>query len=170
MIRPDVIALLLRWREALIGGACTAVGAWVWFAARGLPALFGAVAVAVGAILMLSGVRRALFVSGADSPGLVEVDEGRITYLGPIMGGAVEIDDLTEIVFRRTATGDAFWRLSQTEGRPLLIPEGAAGAERLLDAVVSLPGLDTGAMVRAVRTRTATTVIVWRRPGLRALT
>lgn len=170
MIRPDAFDLLHRWREALFGGVAVTLGLWFWLAGRGVPALLGAVAVGVGAILILSGIRRALFRSDTDSPGLVEVDEGRITYLGPIMGGAVEIDDVTEVTFRRTATGEAFWRISQSGGRPLLIPEGAAGSELLLDALVSLPGLDTGAMVRAVRTPKPATVIVWRRAALRALT
>ena len=163
MIRPGAADLLRRWREALVGAAALALGLWLWAAARGLPSVLGAVAALVGAVLLLSGIRRALFASDAEAPGMVEVDEGRITYLGPVMGGSVEIDDVTEVAFRRTATGEAFWRLAQEAGRPLAIPEGAAGAERLLDALVSLPRLDTGAMVRAVRAPGPATIVVWRR-------
>ncbi len=168
MIRPDAADMLSRWREAAIGAVALVLGGWLWSVAYGVPALLGGVAAAVGAVLLISGIRRALFRSDAEAPGLVEVDEGRITYLGPVMGGSVEIDDLNEIAFRRTATGEAFWRLSQAEGRPLAIPEGAAGAERLLDALVSLPRLDTGAMVRAIRAPAPATIVVWRRPGTRA--
>ena len=90
--------------------------------------------------------------------------------MGPITGGVVDIDELTEITFHRTDRDDAFWRLSHKQGAPLLIPEGAAGAGKLLDALAPLPGLDTGAMVRAVQTRTPGSITVWRRTPLRALT
>ena len=60
------------------------------------------------------------------------------------------------------------WRLSAVDGAPLTIPEGAEGADGLLDALAPLPGFDGGAMVRAVRGRTGTTV-VWRRSRPTAL-
>ncbi|CTQ33700.1 hypothetical protein [Jannaschia rubra] len=170
MIRPEVARMLTRWREALIGALAVATGSVLWFSSSGLIALFGAVAFAVGAVLLLSGVRHALFHSAITAPGVVEVDEGRITYMGPILGGMVALDDITEITFRRTAQGEAFWRLSHIAGRPMVIPEGAAGADLLLDALAPLPGLDTGAMVRAVRGQGPATITVWRRRPLRALT
>ena len=170
MIRPELAHRLHRWREALIGAGAIALGASAWFASSGLIALFGAVAIGVGAILALSGIRRARFHSHEASPGMVEVDEGRITYLGPVMGGSVALDALVEVTFRRTATGEAFWRLAQEDGAPLFVPEGAAEADRLLDALAPLPGLDTGAMVRAVQARPPATITVWRRPAARALT
>lgn len=163
MIRPRAAATLLRWREALVGGIVAAGGVWLWLEFRGLAAVIGGAAVGVGVMLLLSGIRRARFATGALSPGVVEVDEGRITYLGPVMGGSVELDDLQAVTFRRTATGEAFWRLVLAAGPPLVIPEGAAGAERLLDGLVALPGLDPGAMVRAVRRPAPATVVVWRR-------
>ena len=163
MIRPDAAATLMRWREALAGGAIAGLGLWVALASRGLPAILGAVAIGVGATLIVSGMRRARFATAAASPGLVEVDEGRITYLGPVMGGSVALDDVEAVTFRRTATGEAFWRIAHDAGHALAIPEGAAGSERLLDALVALPGLAPGAMVRAVRRPGPVTVVVWRR-------
>lgn len=165
MIRPDAAATLSRWREALVGAVAMAAGLWLWLASRGLPALMGGVAVGIGAVLLLSGIRRARFATGAESPGLVEVDEGRITYLGPVMGGSVAIDDIDAVTFRRTTTGEAFWRIAHSAGPTLTIPEGAVGSDSLLDALVVLPGLDPGSMVRAVRQRAPVTIIVWRRQG-----
>ncbi|SDZ18647.1 hypothetical protein SAMN05444004_10781 [Jannaschia faecimaris] len=170
MIRPEVATLLTRWREALIGGAAVLIGLWLWLAFTGLLALFGAVALAVGSVLILSGLRAARFRSDGHSPGVVQVVEGRITYMGPVVGGVVALDELTEITFHRPAQGDAFWRLAHTQDQPLMIPEGAAGADKLLDALAPLPGLDTGAMVRAVQKRTPHTITIWRRHPLRALT
>ena len=170
MIRPGAMALLTRWREALAGGLALALGGWLWLGFRGLPALFGLAALLVGLFLVISGVRAARFRTGARSPGIVGVDEGRITYMGPLTGGLVELDELTQVAFHRPDVGDAYWRLSQRQGEALVIPEGAIGSDRLLDALAPLPGLDAGAMVRAVQTRDPGAVTVWRRAPLRALT
>lgn len=170
MIRPEVSALLTRWREAAAGGGVVAAGLLLALGSRGFVALLGALVALLGVMLALSGIRRARFRSAVSSPGVLEVDEGRLTYLGPVLGGSADLDDLTEVVFRRTATGEAFWRLSHTGGPPLIVPEGAAGSERLLDALTPLPGFETGALVRAVQGREAGTTPVWRRADHLALT
>ena len=170
MIRPEVAATLTRSREAALGVAAIALGTWLWAVNFGLLALFGGVLVAIGAVLAVSGIRRVRFRTADAAPGLVEVDEGRITYLGPMLGGAVDLDALSAVTFRRTATGEAFWRLQQEDGPTLVIPEGAANAEILLDALAPLPGFDTGTMIRAVRRRGSSTTIVWQRNATRALT
>jgi hypothetical protein len=170
MIRPEAAATILRWREAILGLAGIVLGAAMLTTASGLSALFGVALVLGGVFLGLSGLRRARFETPDEiAPGVVEVDEGQITYLSPITGGTVALDDLTEVVFRRTATGEAFWRLVTAQGT-VYVPEGARGAELLLDALAPLPGFDGGRMVRAVRSRRPTTVKVWSRPGHAALT
>ncbi|MDB2407934.1 hypothetical protein N9W17_05385 [Jannaschia sp.] len=170
MIRPEAAALLIRWREAALGAVGAALGLWLLLTSGGLPFLFGIALTGLGIVLSFSGLRHARFAAQGDAaPGVIEVDEARITYLGPVMGGSVALDDMTEITFRRTATGEAFWRLVSPEAT-LYVPEGARGAEQLLDALAPLPNFDGGAMVRAVQSRTATTVKVWSRPGQSALT
>ncbi|GIT89742.1 hypothetical protein JANAI62_07730 [Jannaschia pagri] len=170
MIRPEAAATLARWREALVGALLGGLGLYLLVTSGGLLFLFGLALGALGAFLVFSGVRHARFRTEAEAPGLLEVIEGQITYLGPVIGGSVALHDLTEVLFRRTSTGEAFWRLSHTAGTPLFIPEGARGAEALLDALAPLPGFDGGAMVRAVQTRTPTTITVWRRRDIAALT
>jgi hypothetical protein len=169
LIRPDARAALLRWREVLIGGAALAIGLWLAIGGAGLPVLFGLALLSLGAFLIVTGLRRARFRTGAEGPGLVRVDEGRILYMGPLSGGMVALDDLTEIAFQRDAAGGT-WRLTPVQATPLEIPEGAQGAEALLDALAPLPGLDTGAMVRAVQDRRTGLITVWRRDGRIALT
>ncbi|UWQ22718.1 hypothetical protein [Jannaschia sp. W003] len=172
MIRPEAAAALLRWREAIAGGLAVAAGLWLWTVSYGLPALFGAALVALGAVLLVSGLRHARFRSDSEAPGVVEVDEGRITYMAPVMGGTMALDAVAEVAFRRTRgpEGEGFWRLTDTAGATLFIPEGAVGHDALLDALAPLPGLDGGAMVRALRGRTPGLVVVWRRRGHAALT
>ena len=168
-IRPEAAARLSRWREALIGMAFLGLGAWL-LPGGGLWTLFGLAALGTGGVLALSGLRRARFRHATDAPGLLELDEGRLTYLGPVLGGTVAVDELAEVTFRRTRSGEAFWRLAPVSGRALIVPEGAAGAERLLDALAPLPGFDAGALVRATRAPAPATVTVWRRPSRAALT
>jgi hypothetical protein len=170
MIRPEAAEVILRWREALLGATGVLLGIGMMATSSGLSALFGLALALIGAVLGVSGLRHARFdTAEEDAPGLVEVDEGQITYLGPVMGGAVALDELSEVSLRRTATGEAFWKLVSTQAT-IYIPEGAHGAEQLLDALAPLPGFDGGRMVRAVRERTAVTVKVWSRPGHAALT
>ena len=77
MIRPDAIRTLTRWREALAGAGAIALGLWLWSTAPGLPALFGAALMALGAVLAVSGIRHARFRTEAEAPGMVEVEIGR---------------------------------------------------------------------------------------------
>ena len=59
-------------------------------------------------------------------PGVVEVDEGQVGYLGPTFGGYVALPDLVEL--RLIAIrGQRLWRLKQADGQALLIPVAAAG-------------------------------------------
>ncbi|MEM8850895.1 MAG: hypothetical protein AAGE03_12790 [Pseudomonadota bacterium] len=170
MIRPEAAAALSRWRDVLIGAAALVVGAVLVVTSSGLPTLFGLALLVVGGVLGVAGLRRARFRTGAEGPGLVRIDEGRILYMGPETGGMVALDDLAEVALHRAVDGPATWHLIPSEGPPLLIPEGAQGADALLDALAPLPGLDGGAMVRAVQSRTPGLITVWRRDPRLALT
>ncbi|MEM7709665.1 MAG: hypothetical protein AAF264_02710 [Pseudomonadota bacterium] len=170
MIRPEAAATLARWRDVLIGSAALAVGITLLTTSSGLPTLFGLALLAVGALLLVTGLRRARFRTGARGPGLVRMDEGRILYMGPETGGMIALDDLEEVLLDRAPDGTATWYLVPGQGTSLGIPEGADGADGLLDALAPLPGLDGGAMVRAVQSRTPGRATVWRRTPRLALT
>ncbi|CUH38352.1 hypothetical protein JSE7799_01399 [Jannaschia seosinensis] len=163
MIRPELAARLRPWREALIGVGALTLGLWLAVATGGIPALLGLAAMAVGLVLAVSGLRRARLSATGDAPGMVEVIEGRVTYMGPTNGGTAELDDMTEIVFVRPEQGPAGWVIAQDGGAPLMVPDGALGADKLLDALSALPGLNSGAMVRATRTGRGTSRVIWRR-------
>lgn len=173
-LRPEATARLKQWRETMIGTAIAGVGGWIALTSFGLGVLAGAVIALIGAALIFTGTRHALFQTDSEAPGMVEVTEGRITYLGPIVGGTVALADLREISFARTDDGGTFWRLTSHEPQPLIIPAGAAGVDVLLDTFTALPQFDTGRMVRAVQSRTPTARIIWHHPAhgrtLKALT
>ena len=178
MIRPEVIALILRAREVLWAMAVIGFGAWlIWLGGYLLAPLGGAVAV-LGAGLALLALRRMRFAQAVDAPGVVEVDEGQVGYYGPNNGGFVSLPELVELRLL-TMRGRRLWRLKQLDGQALLIPVEAAGAERLFDAFASLPGMDTGALVavldqptdaptgagQSLTSSAAEMHLVWRRKG-----
>ena len=149
MIRAEAREVLRRWSEPATGAAMLAMG--LWTATRGgwLLAVAGGAVAALGAGWTLLGLRRMRFAAGTEAPGLVEVDEGRVTYLGPRVGGSIRLPDLVEIRLL-ALRGRRVWRLRQADGQALLVPLDAAGAEALFDAFSALPGLGSSALVAAL--------------------
>ena len=174
MIRPEVLALLRRSQEVIAALALMAFG--VWMMALGgyllLPVGLGVVAIATTWGVM--AWRRMRFAQSVDAPGLVEVDEGQIGYLGPQIGGFVNLPDLIELRLIGLR-GRKLWRLKQNDGQAILIPVDAQGADRLFDAFASLPGMDTSVLVGALQAPArsgstalsiaAETQVIWRRQG-----
>jgi hypothetical protein len=136
----------------------------------------------VGGAIGLTGWRRMRFSTITDAPGVVEVDEGQIRYLGPQIGGEVGLPDLAEIRLV-SLRGKRLWRLRQVDGQTILIPIDALGADALFDAFASLPGIDMGAFASALAPQVQSTntnstgvvhvvpdfQILWRRPGRDAM-
>jgi len=181
LIRPEAQAALWRLREVFATIGLAAVGLW-------LAALGGYVLVPLGAIVVVLAAgfgllawRRLRFAQSGDAPGVVELDEGQISYFGPDVGGIVALQDLVELRLI-TVGGRRMWRLRQQDGQALLIPVSAAGAERLFDAFAALPGMDTGALVAAVDpvvgaagqgralVSIADSRVIWRHPARAVLT
>lgn len=158
-MRPEVRALLIRWREVLV--ACALVLAGLWLVSRG-GWLLGGVGLAVGIAgvgLAFVALRRLRFSRPVTDPGLVEVLEGQISYLGPQDGGWVALSELSELALVQQG---AAWRLRQADGRVLLIPAAAKGADRLFDTFAGLPGIDMGAVLRALN-HPGPDRLLWRR-------
>ena len=177
LIRPEVTALIWRGREVIWGGLVVALG--VWLIALGgfvLVPLGGAIAV-IGLVLGTMALRRMRFAQTVAAPGLVELDEAQVGYLGPEMGGFLSLSEVVELRIL-TLRGRRVWRLKQADGQALLIPVDAKGAERLFDAFVNLPGMEAAALMAALepaeRGGTAAQLpqlaaaemrLVWRRKG-----
>jgi hypothetical protein len=164
-VRPEITDAVSRGREVILGAFVVGLGLWV--AAQG-----GYLLVPVGVALMILGAgwavlawRRLRFAQSSDGPGVVDLDEGQIGYLGPGgegarsqdggVGGFVSLVDLVELRLLQLR-GRRVWRLKQSDGQALLIPVDAAGAERLFDAFASLPGMDTAALVAGLQSKPAT--------------
>ena len=149
MIRPEVFALIRRAQELIWAAGVIGVGGWLmWLGGYVLVPVGGAV-MALGAAFGIMAWRRMRFAQDTLAPGVVEVDEGQIGYLGPTIGGYVSLPELAEVRLI-TMRGRRLWRLKQNDGQTILIPVDAAGAERLFDAFASLPGMDSAALVAAL--------------------
>lgn len=173
LIRPEITAALWRMREALAALGVVTCGLWLaWLGGYVLVPLGLSVA-GIGAAWALQALRRLRFAQKVDAPGMVEVDEGQVGYLGPDAGGFVALPDLVELRFL-TIGGQRMWRLKQADGQALLLPVDAAGAERLFDAFASLPGMDTQVLVAALQPRSeagvSDSLVIWRRSARVALT
>ena len=87
LIRPELRARMYRWREVLVSLAVAAFGVWVFFLGG---YFFGALGLLICGVAIGSGViaaRRLRFDVRGDTPGLIEVTEGQITYMSATGGG-----------------------------------------------------------------------------------
>lgn len=183
MIRPEVLAGLRRWREVGFAAAIGAFGLWLIALGGYFLAPVGAGFAALGAVIAVMALRRMRFAQPGTGPGLVEVDEGQIGYMGPGFGGFVALPDMQELRLM-TLRGQRLWRLKQADGQVLLIPVQASGAERLFDAFATLPGMDMPALLAAldppvgpagramalVHDGSVIGPVIWRRPAQVVLT
>jgi len=163
IIRSQARAAMWRWREVLAGGGLAALGLWWVLDGAGIVHWLGWVLIAAALALVLAGVQRGRFRTGAGGPGVVVVDEGLIAYLGPHEGGAVALSEVTALAL--DATGPHRWRLSQPGQPDLEIPLDAEGAEALFDAFAALPGLRSGQIVAAMRRPAPGQHLLWERGG-----
>jgi len=165
-IRPEAKLALWRWREVLVAGLVLLVGiSWI-SGPGGLLGWMGWVLVAVSIALAVIGVQRVRFRTGAGGPGVVTIDEGQITYLGPLTGGMVATREIERLALDPTAD-PAHWVLDQP-GQPVLhIPVNAEGAEALFDVFSALPGLKTEQMLAELNGGATHPVVIWERRPMR---
>lgn len=161
-IRPEASAAVWRWREVLVGIAL-AVLALRWLA--GPQGLLGWIApvllVAAGALIMV-GLQRGRFRGTGGGLGAVQVDEGQVTYFGPLTGGAMALRELSRLKLDGSLR-PAHWMLEQKDGPALMIPVDAAGADALFDAFATLPGLRTERMLAQLQSKPNAAVVIWER-------
>ncbi|MEM8787693.1 MAG: hypothetical protein AAGE76_05490 [Pseudomonadota bacterium] len=167
-LRPEAVALLVRWREAIIGGCLLFFGlGWALIDPK-LGLLIGVLAGLIGLAFLIEGIQRARFAAGGGGAGVVELDERLITYFGPQGGGAVSLDDVTRIQVLTTDAGphasDMFWLFEATDGAILQIPGDAEGAAAIFDALTVLKDVDYGAAIAASGSVEPARFLIWERP------
>ncbi|MFW5641652.1 MAG: hypothetical protein ACOCY0_02695 [Roseicyclus sp.] len=161
-LRPGAVAALRKWREVLAALGLVALGLWIAAFPGPVVQGFGWVLVAVGTAVLIPASRRARFAASGEAPGVVNVVERRILYMGPTHGGAVALDDIDHLSIRRMEDGRAAWILVENDS-VLAIPVEAAGAEALFDAFTALPGLSAKALLAARDASRPGTTRLWSR-------
>ncbi|RLK02786.1 hypothetical protein [Ruegeria conchae] len=161
-IRPEAKLAMWRWREVLVAGFVLLLGlSWI-NGPGGLLGWLGWILVVVSIALAVIGLQRARFRTGAGGPGVVTIDEGQITYLGPLDGGIVAAREIERLALDPTAR-PALWVLDQPGQPTLHIPVNAEGAEALFDVFSNLPGLKTEQMLSELNGGSAHPVVIWER-------
>ncbi len=159
-IRPEAQAALWRWRELIAAGLMLALGLnWALWG-LGFWVAAGWALIVLGVIAALIGGQRLRFRLGHGGPGVVQVDEGQISYFGPLTGGAVASSEIERLLVDHTAK-PAHWVLEQPDQPPLHIPVNAEGNEALFDAFSALPGLKVERMLTELRRPGPHQTVIW---------
>lgn len=170
LIRPELRRAFWRWREVLIGLTVGLAGLWLFTRGGLILEGLGVIVGGIGVALAVVALRRVRFRQGAGGIGYVEVMEGQVSYLAPETGGFAALSELTDVTLMCTDQGRA-WRLAQLGGPALVIPTEAAGAEKLFDVFVALPGGEPARILHALDQDVPhAPITVWRRTPLSALT
>lgn len=164
-IRPEAKAFLMKWREAILSGILLMGSLQAAANTIGLLRAMSWVTVLVAAALFIEGVRRARLPERRGGLGVVEVDERQITYLGPLGGGALSINELARIKVKTSGLGpaaaDFTWEFTDRAGQRLTIPGNAENAAALFDALTALPGANYEAVIRASKSKGESEQLVW---------
>jgi hypothetical protein len=172
-LRPEAVAAVRRYAEPAVYAAIAALCFWKGLAAAAAGQWLGLALLAPGALAAFAAIgtgERALIArrSARAGPGLVSVQEGRISYLGPHGGATVAVDALVRIDIVADPGGrpshSPRWELTDEEGQRVSIPASAANAAALLDSLGALPGFNNMAAVLAMQADGPGRRAIWRRP------
>ncbi|MDC0739107.1 hypothetical protein N6L24_12530 [Cognatishimia sp. SS12] len=158
-LRPEATAQLRRWREVLVGVATLFLGLY-WALGSGILKWVGMALCLSALALIYTGVQRLRFRTGRDGPGIVTVDEGEISYYGPLSGGVAALSDVSLVMLDPTQTPPV-WVLQQERHADIAIPVNAAGADALFDAFAALPGIRTEFMLQSLKSAPDHPVVIW---------
>ncbi|MGQ0611423.1 MAG: hypothetical protein ACT4N9_10015 [Paracoccaceae bacterium] len=172
----------MRFREAGFAGIVLLAGLWLIWLGGWVLVPAGLVVAALGVSLLRHALARLSFQQAVGAPGVVELDEAQLGYMGPQAGGFISLAEAVELRLI-TLQGRRLWRVKQADGQAMLVPVDAEGAGQLFDAFAALPGMDVGALSRAVAAAAGGAAagggtlvpadpqmqVIWRREGGRAL-
>lgn len=161
-IRPEARSAIWRWREALAGAGLAGLGLYWILGPGALLAVIGWIALLAGLALGWVGTQKARFRSAGQGPGVVLVDEGEVTFMGPIEGGSLALADLERLTLDPTAR-PPHWVFSTKHRDVLHVPVNAEGSDQLFDAFATLPGLKTEKMLAELSAGGAYPIVIWER-------
>ncbi|MDP5084488.1 MAG: hypothetical protein NWQ23_03635 [Yoonia sp.] len=162
-LRPEVRALAWRYRDMLLGLALLALGLFWALRSFGILQWIGYGLIGLGLIWAIAGAQRARFRQDGGGPGVVQIRERRLAYFGPLDGGVIDVEDLTQLEIDPSSHPEPSWVLTGIGGQRIAIPINAAGAEELFDVFAALPGIKTHTVLDVLSRTPDARVIVWSR-------
>lgn len=165
-LRPAARTALWRWRGVALAGVVLALGLWGSFTTFGFVRWLAVALATLGTALVMMAVQRLRFGHRDGGPGIVTVDERRLSYFGPLTGGIIDIDD----IWRLDLDGSGHpphWVLHGPGGQMVTIPITAQGADALFDAFAALPGLSAETLIGAVNAPQRGAQTLWETPKAR---
>jgi hypothetical protein len=173
-LRPAATAALRRWAEPAAAAALAALAGWVGVRGAWEGSVVGWLALAAAALALFwlrAAVLGALAAGPANGAGLVVLREGEVGYMGPHNGGFLELDDVVRIeLFASGGDRPPLWRLQGRDGRALVIPANAEGADHLPEALTVLPGYSDLTAVGLLQRNQPGRHLVWERTPAPRLT
>ena len=160
-IRPELRHAIWRFRDALFGFAVLSLGLYWAINSFGFIAILGISLVVAGALLAVAGIQRGRFRHGFGGAGVVQIDEGQVTYFGPYHGGSVVIGNIEKVELDPTNRFARVWVIFDRDAGPIRIPTDAAGADALFDVFANLEGMDTERMLTELQSDHDIPVIIW---------
>ncbi len=161
IVRPEVIQSFSRFRDALVGVLVSMLGLYWAIDGVGFISILGTSLTLAGALLIFAGIQRGRFKTGTGGAGVVHVDEGQVTYFGPLEGGSVVISDLSRVELFPLSRKLSEWVLYDPGTDPLHIPTNAEGAEALFDVFSNLEGLQMEKLLDALKKHRRKQVVIW---------
>lgn len=161
--RPEVRAFFWRWREVIVAAVVVGLGLWWALAGAGITVWLGYVFMAIGLAWGWAAVQRVRFAQGGDGPGVVQINERRLAYFGPLDGGVMDVEDLIRLELDPGSFPKPSWILTGIGGQRIAIPVNAANAEALFDVFAALPGIRTETVLDVLSRTPDLRVIVWSR-------
>jgi len=162
-IRPKSRAAIWRWREVLFGLLILIWGGWLAITSIGMIKVFGWLLLTIGAVTIFTGAQRARFRIGDGGAGVVHVDEREVIYFGPLEGGSVSIEALTQVELHPVEGATHRWLLIEPNRKPLWIPTDAENSEDLFDAFGVLKGFETQRMLQALNALSSHPIVIWQK-------
>ncbi len=172
-LRPEVETFVRIWREPLVLGALIIFSLLLFRHGQNradVTLQFLGLLIGIPfALAFIPAIRTVRLRRNRQDPGLIEVAERQITYLGPHLGGSVSVDAISRIEIIVTDAGpyapDVFWTLFHNDGPALSVPSNAEGADHLLDAFAALPGFDYHQAILAMGATSPSTFLIWKSPS-----
>lgn len=149
-----------RWAEVFAGLIVIAAAGWWLNNSFGLSRIAGWLGLGLGAALIWVGIQRLLFGSHGGGLGVVQLDERRLTYFGPLTGGTIDLDDLVRLEYDGTAR-PPHWVMTARGAQMLAVPIDAEGADLLFDAFTALPGISSTRLAQASAARNRDRTTLW---------